>query len=187
MSLTPEQFSAVQQQVMALVRTYLLENKSIDKYAITTYLQEIAGVQEITEHDVEEVVKGLFSTDSHGSYPLRALSLVQALLFSNVVFGRYDSDYSFVVICSWGQQKTTCYIVYALTADISLEPTAVYLCAKEQALRGFLGEYNLCPNQWLPISFEKGLQLVKKTQAGVDSLVTAKIAALRESGPIRLL
>ena len=103
MALTPEQIDAVQHQIMALVRTHILENRSIGKQAITTYLQEIAGVQEITEHDVEEVVKGLFSTD--GPYPLRALSLTQALLFSNAAFGCYDSDYSFVVICSWGNKR----------------------------------------------------------------------------------
>ena len=187
MSLKPEQVSAVEQQVMALVRTHILENKSIGKQAITTYLNEIAGVQEVTEHDVEEVVKGLFSTDGHGSYPLRALSLAQALLFSNAVLGRYDSDYSFVVLCLWGQHKTTCYLVYALTANVLLEPTPVYLCTKEQAVREFLSGYKMCPSEWLPIPLEKGLQVVRKTQADVDRLLAAKLGALRESGPMRLV
>jgi len=185
MALTPEQIDAVQHQIMALVRTHILENRSIGKQAITTYLQEIAGVQEITEHDVEEVVKGLFSTD--GPYPLRALSLTQALLFSNAVFGCYDSDYSFVVICSWGQQKTTCYVVYALTASVLLDPTPVYLCTKEQALKEFLAGYKMCPSEWLPIPLEKGLKVVRKTQADVESLIATKLASLRESGPMRII
>ena len=185
MALTPEQVDAVQHQIMALVRTYLLENKSIDKYTVTMYLNEVAAV-EVTEHEVEELVKGLFSTNSPS--PLRTLSLAQALLFSNAVFGWYDNDYSFVVLCCWGQHKTACcYLVYALTANVLLEPTPVYLCTKEHALKEFLAGYKMCPSEWLPIPLEKGLQVVRKTQIEVDNLVAAKLAALREAGPIRLV
>ena len=77
--------------------------------------------------------------------------------------------------------------MYALTANVLLEPTPVYLCTKEQALKEFLAGYKMCPSEWLPIPLEKGLQVVRKTQANVESLIATKLASLRESGPMRII
>ncbi len=172
----------LQQQIAVLVRTYFSENKPLSKEAIVSYLHEILGIDTVTEEDVEKALLGIFARDEM-PVTLRQLPLTQAFLFSKIVYGSYDSDYSFVVVRGWAA-KTLCYATYAVTRDPLIAPKLILICTKEKTILDQLKAYQMCPPEWLPLSVERGCQIIQKTLEDVQGLLADKVADLREAGPL---
>lgn len=179
-----QQHEDIQQQITALLRTYIAENKPISKAVIVAYLREVAGIPLVKEEDVEQAVQQLFAPQT-GPVMLHPLSLSQAFLFSPLVYGVSDDDYSFVVLRHW-TAKTLCYATYALTRDRSLPPKLILICAREQTILDQLDGFSLCPIAWMPLSSERGLQMIQKTLEEIERLLAGKVGDLKELGPLRV-
>lgn len=174
----------IQQQVTALIRTYLTENRPISKEAVTVYLRDVAGMAAVTEGEVEQALLSLFARNEEVIL-LHTLSISQAFLFSPLVYGAHDEDYAFVVVRSWASH-TLCYATYAVTRDRSLLPRLILICTKDNTVLEQLCSLKLCPSEWLPLSAERGLAMIQKSMEDVTRSLTAKVAELRESGPLRV-